>query len=270
VLRQIPNQIPSFEQLSLPETLKKLCFLSKGLVVVTGPTGSGKSTTLAALVDFVNTNRQDHILTLEDPIEFVHSQKGCLIRQREIHKHTTSFARALRAALREDPDIILIGELRDLETTALAIEIAETGHLVFGTLHTTTAISTIDRIIDQFSADRQEQIRTMLAESLKGVVAQTLLKKVSGGRVAAQEILMVNGAVSSMIREGKIHMIPSHMQSQKADGNILLNEALMGLVLKKIVHPKDAWMKAVDKANIIERMRSANVDTSWFQTLGAA
>ena len=168
----------------------ELCYLTKGLVLVTGPTGSGKSTTLATMIDYINQNRSDHIITIEDPIEFVHDNKKCLINQREVHSHTRSFKDALRAALREDPDIVLVGEMRDLETIAIAIETAETGHLVFGTLHTTTAPSTVDRIIDQFPADRQAQIRQMLSESLHGVIAQTLCKKIGGGRVAAYEILI--------------------------------------------------------------------------------
>src|SRR4029079_17044670 len=184
VFRVIPSKVPSAEDLGLGKAITDLCFLTKGLVLVTGPTGSGKSTTLAALVDHVNRNRTDHIITIEDPIEFVHPNRSCLINQREVGTHTQSFKKALRAALREDPDIVLVGEMRDLETIAIAIETAETGHLVFGTLHTSTAASTVDRIIDQFPADRQAQIRVMLSESLKGVISQTLLKKVGGGRIA--------------------------------------------------------------------------------------
>lgn len=247
VLRQIPDKILSADDLGLAAPIRKLCELHKGLVVVTGPTGSGKSTTLAAMVDLINQSRSDHILTIEDPIEFVHKQKRCLINQREVHKHTQSFARALRAALREDPDIILIGEMRDLETVEIAIETAETGHLVFGTLHTNTAISTVDRLIDQFPADQQEQVRVMLAESLKGIVAQTLVKKKGGGRVAAQEILIVDKAVSSLIREGNTHMVQNHMQTQKAKGNCTLNDALMNLVVKGFVDPRDAYAKALEK-----------------------
>ena len=202
VFRTIPMEIVTAEKLGLSKEVLDLCFLSKGLVLVTGPTGSGKSTTLCALVDYINRHRKDHIITIEDPIEFVHQKKNCLINQREVHVHTKSFANALRAALREDPDIVLVGEMRDLETIAIAIETAETGHLVFGTLHTTTAASTVDRIIDQFPADRQSQIRTMLASSLKGVISQTLCKKTGGGRVAAIEFLFVNSAVSNLIREG--------------------------------------------------------------------
>ncbi|MCX6128179.1 MAG: type IV pilus twitching motility protein PilT [Proteobacteria bacterium] len=247
VLRQIPDKVLSADDLGLPVAVRKLCELQKGLVVVTGPTGSGKSTTLAAMIDLINETRTDHILTIEDPIEFVHKQKRCLLNQREVHKHTQSFARALRAALREDPDIILIGEMRDLETVAIAIETAETGHLVFGTLHTNTAISTVDRLIDQFPPAQQEQIRVMLSESLKGVVAQTLVKKKGGGRVAAQEILIVDKAVSSMVREGNTHMVQNHMQTQKAKGNCTLNDALITLVTKGLIEAKDAYLKAIDK-----------------------
>jgi twitching motility protein PilT len=247
VLRQIPDKVLSADDLGLPPAIRKLCELNKGLVVVTGPTGSGKSTTLAAMIDLINETRSDHILTIEDPIEFVHKQKKCLINQREVHKHTQSFSRALRAALREDPDIILIGEMRDLETVEIAIETAETGHLVFGTLHTNTAISTVDRLIDQFPSEQQEQVRIMLSESLKGVVAQTLVKKKGGGRCAAQEILIVDKAVSSLIREGNTHMMQNQMQTQKSKGNQLLNDALLMLIQKGLVDPKDAYMKAIEK-----------------------
>jgi twitching motility protein PilT len=256
VLRQIPDKILSADDLGIPPAIRKLCELHKGLVVVTGPTGSGKSTTLAAMVDLINESRSEHILTIEDPIEFVHQQKRCLVNQREVHKHTQSFSRALRAALREDPDIILIGEMRDLETVEIAIETAETGHLVFGTLHTNTAISTVDRLIDQFPAEQQEQVRVMLAESLKGVVAQTLVKKKGGGRVAAQEILIVDKAVSSLIREGNTHMVQNHMQTQKAKGNCTLNDALMNLVTKGVVDARDAYAKSVEKeafANMLQQ-----------------
>jgi twitching motility protein PilT len=208
------------------------------------------------MIDLINESRNDHILTIEDPIEFVHKQKSCLINQREVHKHTQSFSRALRAALREDPDIILIGEMRDLETVEIAIETAETGHLVFGTLHTNTAISTVDRLIDQFPADQQEQVRVMLAESLKGVVAQTLVKKKGGGRIAAHELLIVDKAVSSMIREGNTHMVQNHMQTQKTKGNCTLNDALITLVSKGLVDPREAYAKALDKeafANMLQQ-----------------
>jgi twitching motility protein PilT len=247
--------------------VQKLCFLSKGLVLVTGPTGSGKSTTLAAMIDLINRKRSDHIITIEDPIEFVHPNKSCIITQRQVGLHTDSFKRALRAALREDPDIVLVGEMRDLETVAIAIETAETGHLVFGTLHTTTAASTVDRIIDQFPADRQSQIRVMLSESLKGVVAQVLCKKIGGGRVAPREILIVNSAIANLIREGKTFQIPSAMQTQKKLGCILLNDSLVELVEKKIVEPVDAYIKSVDKAGIEASFKARGVDMSFLKHL---
>lgn len=259
VMRSIPSKILTAEQLNLPSVITKFCYLTKGLVVVTGPTGSGKSTTLAAMIDLINKTRSDHILTIEDPVEFVHPQQKCLVNQREIGKHTKSFSRALKAALREDPDIVLIGEMRDLETIAIAIETAETGHLVFGTLHTTTAVSTVDRIVDQFPADRQEQIRMMLSSSLKGVVAQTLLKRKGGGRIAAHEILITNDAVSAMIREGKNHMINNHMQSQKVEGNQMLNEALTKLVRENQVEPEEAYLKAVDKVALMESFKRVGI-----------
>jgi twitching motility protein PilT len=250
VFRIIPSEIPTFEDLNLPQSLLKLCHLSKGLVVVTGPTGSGKSTTLAAMIDYINANLNAHIITIEDPVEFVHPKRKCLINQREVHVHTQGFKNALRAALREDPDIVLVGEMRDLETVAIAIETAETGHLVFGTLHTNTAPSTVDRIIDQFPADRQAQVRTMLAESLKGVIAQTLCRKVGGGRVAALEVLLVNSAVSNLIREGKTFQIPSIMQTGRGLGMVTLTDALVELVKKKEVEPEQAYVKAVHKAEM--------------------
>ncbi|MDA8423535.1 MAG: type IV pilus twitching motility protein PilT [Nitrospiraceae bacterium] len=256
VFRQIPMEIVTAEKLGLSKEVLDLCFLSKGLVLVTGPTGSGKSTTLCALIDYINRHRKDHIITIEDPIEFVHERKSCLINQREVHVHTKTFSNALRAALREDPDIVLVGEMRDLETIAIAIETAETGHLVFGTLHTTTAASTVDRIIDQFPADRQSQIRTMLASSLKGVLSQTLCKKITKGRVAAMEILFVTSAVSNLIREGKIFQIPSIMQTAKGQGMVVLNDALFKLVLEKQVSPEEAYIKAIDKSGFVAMLKS--------------
>jgi len=250
VLRQIPNEILTAEKMGVPQAVLDLCHLTKGLVLVTGPTGSGKSTTLAALVDFVNRNRDDHIITIEDPIEFVHPNKRCLVNQREVGLHTGSFKHALRAALREDPDIVLVGELRDLETIAIAIETAETGHLVFGTLHTNTAPSTVDRIIDQFPADRQAQIRMMLSESLKGVISQTLCKRIGGGRVPAQEILLCTSGVSNLIREGKTFQIPSVMQTGRGQGMLTLNDALLDLVKKKLVEPREAYLKSVARSDM--------------------
>ena len=247
VFRVIPSKILTSEQLGLSPHVMQLCHLTKGLVLVTGPTGSGKSTTLCAMIDYINRSRADHIITIEDPIEFVHQNQKCLINQREVHNHTRSFKDALRAALREDPDVILVGELRDLETIAIAIETAETGHLVFGTLHTSTAASTVDRVIDQFPADRQAQIRVMLSESLRGVIAQTLCRKVGGGRVAALEVLLTNGAISNLIREGKTFQIPSMMQVGRAQGMIALNDALMDLVKKGLITPEEGQLRAVDK-----------------------
>lgn len=263
VFRVIPSKILTAETLGLSPEILKLCYLTKGLVVVTGPTGSGKSTTLCAMVDYVNRNRSDHIITIEDPIEFTHENKKCLINQREVHNHTSSFKDALRAALREDPDIVLVGEMRDLETIAIAIETAETGHLVFGTLHTSTAPSTVDRIIDQFPADRQAQIRVMLSESLKGVIAQTLCKKKGGGRIAALEVLIIDSGVSNLIREGKTFQIQSAMQTGKMKGNVLLNDALFDLVRRRLVEPQEAYMKAVDKGNFETMLKRANVDLSF-------
>ena len=262
VFRVIPEEILSCDQLGLPEAVRELCYLSKGLVLVTGPTGSGKSTTLAAMIDLINATRSDHILTIEDPIEFVHKDKKCLINQRQVGGHTASFKRALKAALREDPDIVLVGEMRDLETIEIAIETAETGHLVFGTLHTTTAASTVDRIIDQFPADRQAQIRTMLSSSLKGVIAQTLCKKKGGGRVAALEVLIANSAVSSLIREGKTHQITSTMQMGGKQGMRLLNDSLAELVHSGQVEPDEAYIKAVDKDGLVAAFAAKGIHWS--------
>jgi twitching motility protein PilT len=247
VFRQIPTKILTAEQLGLPEVVLSFCDFDKGLVVVTGPTGSGKSTTLAAMINYINETREDHLITIEDPVEFVHNDKKCHINQREVGTHTLGFKNALRAALREDPDIVLVGEMRDLETVAIAIETAETGHLVFGTLHTNTAASTIDRLIDQFPTDRQQQVRTMLSESLKGVVAQTLLKKIGGGRVAALEILVVTSAISNLIREGKTFQIPSIMQTGRNIGMRTLNDSLLDLVKEKVVDPQEAYDRAPQK-----------------------
>jgi twitching motility protein PilT len=265
VFRVIPAKILTAEELGLSPHILKLCRLNKGLVLVTGPTGSGKSTTLCAMIDYINRTRTDHIITIEDPIEFVHENKGCLINQREVGTHTGGFKTALRAAMREDPDIILVGELRDLETVAIAIETAETGHLVFGTLHTTTAASTVDRVIDQFPTEQQAQIRIMLSESLKGVIAQNLCRKIGGGRAAALEVLLVNGAIANLIREAKTFQIPSLMQVGRAHGMVALNDALMDLVTKKIVEPEEAYLKAVDKAAFEGLLKRANIDTKFVQ-----
>jgi len=259
VFRLIPSTVPSAETLGVPKTVLDLCQLPKGLVLVTGPTGSGKSTTLAALIDHINATRTDHVITIEDPIEFVHTSKKCLINQREVRSHTESFKRALRAALREDPDVVLVGELRDLETIEIAIETAETGHLVFGTLHTTSAHSSIDRIIDQFPAERQSQVRTMLASSLKGVVAQTLVKRISGGRVAALEVLIVNSGISANIREGKTHQIPSLMQMNGKIGCKQLNDALFELVLSGSVDAHEAYRKCGHKEDFVRKCQHAQV-----------
>jgi twitching motility protein PilT len=260
VFRVIPSEILTAEELRLSPQILQLCELSKGLVLVTGPTGSGKSTTLCAMIDYINRTRQDHVITIEDPIEFVHPNKRCLINQREVHTHTDSFKDALRAALREDPDIVLVGELRDLETVAIAIETAETGHLVFGTLHTSTAASTVDRVIDQFPADRQSQIRVMLGESLKGVIAQNLCRKIGGGRIAALEVLIVTAAISNLIRDGKTFQIGSMMQIGKSLGMIGLNDALMELVTKKQVLPEEAYTKAVDKVGMETLLKRVGFD----------
>ena len=248
VMRRIPGKVFSAEEMAIPKELLDLCFLSKGLILVTGPTGSGKSNTLAAMIDFVNRNRDDNIITIEDPIEFVHTPKRCTVHQREVGVHTSNFKAALRAALREDPDVVLIGEMRDLETVSIALETAETGHLVFGTLHTNTAPSTVDRIIDQFPADRQSQIRMMLSESLKAVITQTLCKKAGGGRVAAREVLLANSAVSNLIREGKTFQLASIMQTGRGQGMQMLNDALLDLVRRKKILPEEGLAKSVARS----------------------
>jgi len=263
VFRVIPGKIMTAEEMGLSKEILQLCHLPKGLVLVTGPTGSGKSTTLCALIDYVNRHRTDHIITIEDPLEFVHENKKCLINQRQVGEHTDSFKDALRAALREDPDIVLVGEMRDLETVAIAIETAETGHLVFGTLHTSSAPSTVDRIIDQFPADRQGQIRVMLAESLKGVISQVLCKKIGGGRVPVLEVLIGIPSVANLIREAKIFQIPSSMQTGKKYGMCLMNDSFLDLVKRKVVDPQEAYAKAMDKASLLAQFKKNNIDTSW-------
>jgi len=250
VFRVIPSKILTVDDLNIPPAVVELCKIPKGLILVTGPTGSGKSTTLAALINHINETQQKHIITVEDPVEFVHPNKKSMVNQREINTHTKSFKRALRAALREDPDIILVGEMRDLETIAIAIEMAVTGHLVFGTLHTSTAIATVDRIIDQFPSDQQQQIRTMLADALIGVVAQTLLKKKESGRVGAYEVLVVTPAVSNLIREGKNYQIATLMQTGKSVGMQMINSYLTELVANGIVTSEEAIDKAIDKENL--------------------
>ncbi len=254
--RQIPSTILSLEQLGFPAVLKELCEIPKGLVLVTGPTGCGKSTTLAAMVDHINKTRKLHIVTLEDPIEFVHQSSQCLVNQREVGGHTKSFARGLRSALREDPDVVLVGEMRDLETISLALETANTGHLVFATLHTNSAVSTIDRIVDQFPAHEQAQIRSVLADVLRAVVTQTLIKKKEGGRIAALEIMVVNYAIANLIREAKTVQIPSIIQTNKAAGMQLLNDVLSELIETRKIELKDAMAHAVDKKDLEKRFRN--------------
>ena len=263
VFRAIPAAVVTVEQMGISPEVQRLCHLTKGLVLVTGPTGSGKSTTLCALIDLINRTRSDHVITIEDPIEFVHESKKCLITQRHVGVHTSSFKHALRAALREDPDIVLVGELRDLETVSMAIETAETGHLVFGTLHTSTAVSTVDRVIDQFPPDRQEQIRVMLSESIKGVISQVLCKKIGGGRVAAREIMLSTPSISNLIREGKTFQLPSVLQTSRRLGMVTMNDALVELVDQKMVEPQEAYFKATDKVGILNMLKQRGKDVSF-------
>src|SRR5947209_6509467 len=248
VFRQIPTKVSTAQDLGLPPILTRAAMLNKGLVLITGPTGSGKSTTLAAMVDFSNKHRKDHIITIEDPIEFVHQSQNCLVNHREVGMHTKSFAAALRGALREDPDIILVGEMRDLETIELALTAAATGHLVFGTLHTPSAAKTIDRVIDVFPAAQQNQIRNTLSEALKGVVAQNLFKRIDvKGRVCALEILVVTPAIANLIREAKTFQIPGMLQVGKKYGMQTLDDAIMDLLNKKMISPEDAYNRCLDK-----------------------
>jgi len=252
VMRTIPSKVLSADDLNLPDAVRRFCKLTKGLVLVTGPTGSGKSTTLAAMIDLINSTRPDHILTIEDPVEFVHQNKKALVNQREVRTHTKSFAAALRAALREDPDIILVGEMRDLETIELGISAAETGHLVFGTLHTSSAAKTVDRMINVFPGDQQEQIRAMLGESLRGVVAQQLLRTKDGqGRVAALEIMVGTPALSNIIREAKTHQIPSLIQTGKKEGMQMMDQAILDFLMKKIISPEEAYARAHNKPDFL-------------------
>ena len=258
VFRQIPTKVNTADELGLPPLLKRAALLHKGLVLVTGPTGSGKSTTLAAMVDHSNKHRKDHIITMEDPIEFVHQSQGCLVNHREVGTHTRSFSAALRGALREDPDIILVGEMRDLETIRLAIEAAETGHLVFATLHTTNAAKTVDRIIEVFPHEEQGQIRSALSTSLKLVVAQTLFKRVDKrGRCAALEIMVVTPAVANLIRENKTFQIPSALQVGKQFGMQTLDDAIMEVLQKKWIGAEEAYNKCIDKAKFKPFLKSA-------------
>ncbi|MCW8410085.1 type IV pilus twitching motility protein PilT [Legionella sp. PATHC035] len=247
VFRTIPSEILSMSDLGLPSIFEEMSSYPKGLVLITGPTGSGKSTTLAAMIDYINSSRYDHILTVEDPIEFVHQSKKCLLNQREVHRDTLSFNAALRSALREDPDVILVGELRDLETIRLAMTAAETGHLVFGTLHTNSATKTINRIIDVFPAEEKSMVRSMLSESLQAVVAQTLLKKNGGGRVAALEIMICTGAIRNLIREDKVAQMYSSIQTGQGKGMQTLDQHLTELVKKNIISTHTAREVAIDK-----------------------
>ena len=244
VFRTIPAKILSMDDLGMGQVFRDFSLMPRGLVLVTGPTGSGKSTTLAAMVDFINDHRYDHILTIEDPIEFLHESKRCLVNQREVHRDTLGFSEALRSALREDPDIILVGELRDLETIRLALTAAETGHLVFGTLHTTSAAKTIDRVIDVFPAGEKDMVRSMLSESLMGVISQTLLKRQTGGRIASHEIMRGTSAIRNLIREDKVAQMYSAIQTGQAVGMQTMDQCLQGLVDKKLVSLEAARAKA--------------------------
>lgn len=247
VFRTIPSKVLSLEDLGCPSSFKDMANTPRGIVLVTGPTGSGKSTTLAAMVDYINANKYSHILTIEDPIEFVHQSKKCLINQREVHRDTLGFSEALRSALREDPDVILVGEMRDLETIRLALTAAETGHLVFGTLHTTSAAKTIDRIIDVFPAAEKSMVRSMLSESLRAVIAQTLMKKIGGGRTAAWEIMTGTPAIRNLIREDKIAQMYSAIQTGRKEGMQTLDQHLVELLEKGLISKQDARSKAVNK-----------------------
>ncbi|CAK8715143.1 MAG: pilus retraction ATPase PilT [Candidatus Electronema aureum] len=261
VFREIPSTILSCEQLGLPKVVTKLADLPKGMVLVTGPTGSGKSTTLAAIINEINVNHSSHILTVEDPIEFVHESKKCIVNHREVGTHTQSFSSALRGALREDPDVILVGEMRDLETIALAMEAAMTGHVVFGTLHTMNAMKTVDRIVEIFPADQQGQVRSTLADALKAVVSQTLFKRIDKkGRCAALEILICTPAVRNLIREGKTYQIPSAMQTGKKFGMATLDDAIEDLLTKRQIAPEDAYTNCIEKPRFLKYLKKAPSD----------
>ena len=261
VFREIPSTIMTAEQLGLPPVVSKLASLPRGLVLVTGPTGSGKSTTLAAIVDVANRTRKDHIITVEDPIEFVHQSQGCIVNHREIGIHTQSFATALRGALREDPDIILVGEMRDLETISLAVEAASTGHLVFSTLHTSSAYKTVDRVVEVFPSHEQPLIRSTLADGIRAVIAQTLFKRIDRkGRVVALEILIASPAVRNLIREGKTHQIPSMIQTGKKYGMILLDDSIMDLFQQGKISAEEAYAKANDKGRFRPLLKAPPMD----------
>lgn len=261
VFREIPSTISTCEELGLPPVVKRLATLPRGLVLVTGPTGSGKSTTLAAIVDEANRTRKEHILTIEDPIEFVHKSEKAVINHREVGMHTKSFSAALRGALREDPDIILVGEMRDLETIALAIEASSTGHLVFGTLHTSSAGKTVDRVIEVFPMTQQEQVRNTLSDGIRAVLSQTLFKRIDKkGRIVALEIMIANPAVRNLIREGKTFQIPSMLQTGKKYGMQTLDDSIMGLLTKKIINADDAYTKANDKARFLPFIKNPPAD----------
>ena len=261
VFREIPSTIMTAEQLELPAVISKLAMLPRGLVLVTGPTGSGKSTTLASVVDVANRNRKDHIITVEDPIEFVHQSQGCIINQREVGLHTKTFSAALRGALREDPDIILVGEMRDLETISLAVEAATTGHLVFSTLHTSSASKTVDRVIEVFPAQEQALIRSTLAEGLRAVISQVLFKRIDKvGRIVALEIMIATPAVRNLIREAKIHQIPSMIQTGKKYGMTLLDDSIMDLFKRGIISADDAYAKSNDKARFRPLLKGVPTD----------
>jgi twitching motility protein PilT len=261
VFREIPNKISSAQELGLPSVISKLATLPRGLVLVTGPTGSGKSTTIAAIVDEANSLRKDHIITIEDPIEFVHQSKSCIVNHREVGRHTISFAAALRGALREDPNIIVVGELRDLETIALAVEAASTGHLVFATLHTMNATKAVDRIIEVFPANEQMQIRSTLADSIRAVIAQVLFKRIDrGDRCVALEILIANHAVRNLIRESKTFQLPSMMQTGKKYGMQLLDDGILELLTKGWISADEAYLKANDKQRFRQFLKNPPTD----------
>ncbi|MGL5798455.1 MAG: type IV pilus twitching motility protein PilT [Plesiomonas sp.] len=267
-LRTIPTDIPTLDQLNAPEVFRNIAMQPRGLVLVTGPTGSGKSTTLAAMINYVNQNQHHHVLTIEDPIEFIHTSNKCLVNQREVHRHTHSFNAALRSALREDPDVILVGELRDLETIRLALTAAETGHLVFGTLHTSSAAKTIDRIVDVFPGAEKDMVRAMLSESLKAVISQVLLRKEGGGRVAAHEIMLGTPAIRNLIREDKIHQIYSILQTSSRQGMQTLEQALTTLVSQGVIRQEEAQRKMNSMMDGINNGNSGSYNNSSAGVMG--